>query len=270
MDIRQLKAFVAVFEERNITAAAQRLFQAQPTLSVTIRQLEDELGVTLFQRLPRGVEVSEEARRLYPQACRLLAEAERVAGQFRRQAACRALTLGVDEAVGAGQLQALLRQARGAVPGLLLTLEAGCCGDLRLAPEEARCESELFLALWDEPWVLALPRGEVADPALLGRRDWVVCAAHASHQQLLPRYQELGVDLDCAQRAGTLALAAQLVAAGAGVALLPASLVESLPQLAAQPLDGATPTRRVGLCYAADALQNEAVALLLQGFRDGA
>ncbi|MCQ9186652.1 LysR family transcriptional regulator, partial [Streptomyces sp. IBSBF 2953] len=59
MDVRHLKAFLAVFEERNITAAAQRLFISQPTLSVTIKQLEDELGVALFVRQPRGVDVSE-------------------------------------------------------------------------------------------------------------------------------------------------------------------------------------------------------------------
>lgn len=66
MDIRHLKAFIAVFEERNITAAAQRLCVAQPSLSVTIRQLEEELGVELFLRQARGVDVSEQARVLYP------------------------------------------------------------------------------------------------------------------------------------------------------------------------------------------------------------
>ncbi|MBC7212683.1 MAG: LysR family transcriptional regulator, partial [Pseudomonas sp.] len=62
MDIRHLKAFIAVFEARNITIAAQRLCVAQPTLSVTIRQLEEELGAELFLRQARGVEVSEQAR----------------------------------------------------------------------------------------------------------------------------------------------------------------------------------------------------------------
>ena len=54
MDMRHLKAFIAVFEARNITAAAQRLCVAQPTLSVTIRQLEDDLGTPLFLRQARG------------------------------------------------------------------------------------------------------------------------------------------------------------------------------------------------------------------------
>jgi len=84
MDIRHLKAFLAVFEERNITAAAQRLCISQPTLSVTIKQLEDELGAQLFLRQPRGVEVSEQARVLYPQARRMVAEAESLSRLFRQ------------------------------------------------------------------------------------------------------------------------------------------------------------------------------------------
>ena len=64
MDIRHLKAFIAVFEARNITVAAQRLCVAQPTLSVTIRQLEEDLGVELFGRQARGVEVRAQAREL--------------------------------------------------------------------------------------------------------------------------------------------------------------------------------------------------------------
>lgn len=96
MDIRQLSAFIAVFEERNITSAAQRLFTSQPTLSVTIRQLEEALGTTLFQRLPRGVDVTDDARTLYPQARRLLAEAHALSNQFRQRNDRLALDIGVE------------------------------------------------------------------------------------------------------------------------------------------------------------------------------
>lgn len=65
MDIRSLKAFIAVFEERNITQASARLYLSQPALSATIRQLEQELGAELFQRQPRGVDVTDAARLLY-------------------------------------------------------------------------------------------------------------------------------------------------------------------------------------------------------------
>jgi LysR family transcriptional regulator of gallate degradation len=58
MDLRQLEYFLAVAGRRNITAAATELNVTQPTLTKSIKLLEDELGVPLFERLPRGVELS--------------------------------------------------------------------------------------------------------------------------------------------------------------------------------------------------------------------
>jgi hypothetical protein len=58
--IKQLREFIAVAEARSITRAAQALFVAQPALSLQIRRLETDLGIALFTRLPRGVELTEE------------------------------------------------------------------------------------------------------------------------------------------------------------------------------------------------------------------
>ncbi|MEN2425034.1 LysR family transcriptional regulator [Chromobacterium vaccinii] len=268
MDIRQLKAFVAVFEERSITLAAQRLFITQPTLSVTIRQLEDALGVTLFERLPRGVDVSEDARLLYPQARRMLAQADALARMFRQRRDCAPLCLGVDADVSRSQLEALLARAARAEPAILLEVREGCCGDTRLAAEDGRCEDELFLPLWEEDFVLAVPadhrlaaRNQV-DVALLDETEWITCPHHPSHQRLLDLHGAAAPALAAAARAGSLRLAAHMAAAGLGVALLPASLADDHPSLKAIPLAGATPTRRVGLCYAAQALELPALQAL--------
>jgi LysR family transcriptional regulator of gallate degradation len=64
MDLRRLEYFLSVARHLSITAAAADLGLAQPTLTKSIRMLEQELGVQLFQRLPRGVELTEFGRSL--------------------------------------------------------------------------------------------------------------------------------------------------------------------------------------------------------------
>ena len=68
IELRRLRAFVTVVEEGNITRAAERLFIQQPPLTRLLQGLEDELGVTLLQRLPRGVRVTEAGGVLFEEA----------------------------------------------------------------------------------------------------------------------------------------------------------------------------------------------------------
>lgn len=266
MDIRQLNAFIAVFEERNITSAAQRLFTSQPTLSVTIRQLEEALGTTLFERLPRGVAVTDDARTLYPQARRLLAEAQALSNQFRQRNHRLTLEIGVQSEIAASHLEAFLAMAYRVVPNLLLTLQDGCSGDARLSVEEDCCEDELFLPLWEEPFVLALGASHpLADRPQLDEVDlanvqWITCPSHPSHQRLMELYNRSTGSV--AATAGSMALALRLVAAGAGLAMLPASMVSHHARVITRPARTPNLIRRVGLCYAAQALDTPALRLL--------
>jgi DNA-binding transcriptional LysR family regulator len=272
MDIRQLSAFIAVFEERNITSAAQRLFTSQPTLSVTIRQLEEALGTTLFQRLPRGVDVTDDARTLYPQARRLLAEAHALSNQFRQRNDRLALDIGVEGDIASSHLEAFLALAYQVVPNLLLTLQDGCSGDARLSVEEDCCEDELFLPLWEEPFVLAIPaqhpltQQPALDEADLANVQWITCPSHPSHQRLMELYNRSSASV--AATAGTFTLALRLVAAGAGLAMLPESMASHHSGVTTRTAKTPNLNRRVGLCYAAQALDTPALRLLhahLQG-----
>lgn len=258
MDSRQLNAFIAVFEERNITAAAQRLHLSQPALSGTIKSLESLLGAQLFERQARGVSVTDAARILYPQARRLVAQTESMTRQFRQDARVAELRIGIEGEIAGAHIRAFVARARQAVPNLQLHLLEGCTGDARLATEDERCEDELFLPLWNDPYAIASPADAPAD----AMPDWIVCPDHPSHQRLLP-YYGAAANTPAAQ-AASLRLALELAGAGVGACIAPRSLVDQQGGVAARALDGLALSRRVGLCYAAQALDTPALALLAE------
>jgi DNA-binding transcriptional LysR family regulator len=82
-DLRQLRYFVAVAQELNFTRAAERLHLAQPPLSAAIRQLEEQLGVTLFTRTTRQVELTPAGKLLLEKGQKLLDHADEVFSAVR-------------------------------------------------------------------------------------------------------------------------------------------------------------------------------------------
>lgn len=94
MELRGLRYFVAVAEERHVGRAAVRLRMTQPPLSRAIRKLETDLGTTLFTRTPSGVELTEAGRTLYDDARSLLEQADLVEARARASAGRAVLTVG--------------------------------------------------------------------------------------------------------------------------------------------------------------------------------
>lgn len=86
MNLKQLRYFLAVAEEKQITAAAQRLFIAQPPLSYQLKQLEKELGVQLFERTAHGVNLTDAGKELQTYAERILSLADEAKTQVNRTA----------------------------------------------------------------------------------------------------------------------------------------------------------------------------------------
>ena len=86
MDLKDMRQFLAVAEERNFTRAAERLHMAQPPLSRQIKALEDEMGAPLFLRTPAGVELTEAGQALLDEVPNLLHLAQRAAERTRRAA----------------------------------------------------------------------------------------------------------------------------------------------------------------------------------------
>lgn len=108
MDLRQMRYFLALAEERNFTRAAERLHMAQPPLTRQIRALEEELGATLFLRTPKGVELTEAGQALLDEVPNLLSLAQRA--KERTLAASQGLSGRLDVGIfGSGVLDVIPR-----------------------------------------------------------------------------------------------------------------------------------------------------------------
>lgn len=84
MELRHLRYFLAVAELGSLTRASEKLFIAQPPLSLQIRQLEDEVGTPLFERRPRGVSLTPAGTLFLTHARAILEQVERSKQQARR------------------------------------------------------------------------------------------------------------------------------------------------------------------------------------------
>ena len=124
MDLRQLRYFVMVANERNFSRAAERLHIAQPPLSRQIQQLEAELGTTLFDRDKRPLRLTATGRLLYDQAGQLLAKMEEMRSMMARAVLTqkRQFIIGYVASTMYARLPGLIREFRKAAPEIDLSL----------------------------------------------------------------------------------------------------------------------------------------------------
>lgn len=250
MELRHLRYFLVVAEELHFGRAAERLFMAQPPLSVQIQQLERELGFPLFTRTKRRVELTEAGRLFLEEARDLLAGLERAAHAGRRVARGETgrLAIGFVGSATFSILPNALRTFRRLYPDVELTLrelvsarQADALRDRRVHVGFARpaieapdimCESIL-----SEPFVAALPQSHP-----LARRKRLSLAALSAEEFVLfprlpkPSYADLlynaceqaGFQPNVTQETAEIQTAISLVAGGLGVTLAPASAQNAL------------------------------------------
>jgi LysR family transcriptional regulator, benzoate and cis,cis-muconate-responsive activator of ben and cat genes len=124
LESRQLRYFVTVARERNFTRAAEKLRIAQPPLSRQIQQLEDEFGVTLFDRGSRPLALTDAGRLLFEQAVQVLDRMDEMKAMVRRllQAERPRFSIGFVGSTLYGYLPEVVRRYRAARPGMELSL----------------------------------------------------------------------------------------------------------------------------------------------------
>jgi DNA-binding transcriptional LysR family regulator len=123
MELRQLRYFVAVAEERNFTRAAERLNMTQPPLSRQIQQIEDSVGLALFERGARPLKLTEAGRVFYAQAKRLLEESDELLPLTRRLAQlAERIVIGFVPSTLYGPLPDVIRAFREAAPLIQISL----------------------------------------------------------------------------------------------------------------------------------------------------
>src|SRR5258706_562392 len=119
---RQLRAFLALAEQRSFTRAAVLTHLSQPAFSALIRALEDALGQRLFDRSTRHVELTSEGREFEGSARRVLAEFDGAMAGARDYAARRRgrVSIALLPSLAAGWLPGVLAEFRAAYPGIEL------------------------------------------------------------------------------------------------------------------------------------------------------
>lgn len=241
MELRHLRYFVAVAEEGNLTRAAKKLFIAQPPLTRQIKQLEEEVGVELFIRKPRGLELTSGGEYFLEQARQILDKVSVTVEDTRRIAQHRktVFSIGFVPSVFYGQLPMMVRRLR-QNKNLEIVLhelktreqvEALKAGKInigfgRVSIEDPDVEQEL---LFNEPIIAAIPAGHVLTrhpPSMKELSEWPMVVFptgpgpnFAAITQSL--FHGRGLKVRVSQQVNDLQTALSLVASDMGFTLVP-------------------------------------------------
>ncbi|MFZ6772142.1 LysR family transcriptional regulator [Undibacterium sp. SXout7W] len=246
MELRHLRYFVAVAEERNFTRASERLFIAQPPLSRQIQQLEEELGVSLFERGSRPLKLTEAGRFFYAHAQQLLGKAADLKTMTQRVGNIeRTLSIGFVASTLYGKLPTIIRRFRLEHKNIELTLHEMTTMEQIKALKEGKIDVGFGRIKHEDPYIrrivlreermmVAFPVGhplsELASSVKL--KDLVTETLIIFPKSPRPSFadQVLGAFIDRAIQPNKilevreLQIAIGLVAAGEGIAIVPASV----------------------------------------------
>jgi LysR family hydrogen peroxide-inducible transcriptional activator len=275
MNLRDLKYVIAVAEAHHFGKAAERCFVSQPTLSGQIRKLEEELGVTLFERTNRSVEITPVGEAIVAHARQMMDEAEAIEllAKAQQDPLAGPLRVGAIPTLSPYLMPLILAPLKKQYPQMQLVLYEELTDTLlgRLHDHEIDAallatpvEGDLeVLPLFDEPFWVAYPRKHafyarekitlkdlrsenlllLAEGHCLARQAMDVC--HISEREANGEMADL--------RAASLETLIQMVGAGYGVTLVPALAMRGSwttgSGVVAQPLSIRDALRRISLVF---------------------
>lgn len=248
MELRHIRYFLAVAEERNFTRAAVRVGIGQPPLSQQIKDLEAEVGAPLFRRLPKGAELTA-AGRAFLESVRLIpVQAEQAihAAQRAVRGETGSLRVGFTSSAPFNPIvTAMIRSFRRAYPDVKLTLEEGRStqlgarlrdGDLDVAflrPQSSASDDLQLRRLSDEPMLIVLPASHplarMSTIDLVRMRDEALILiprdiVPSVFDTVILACRKAGFEPILGQSAPQFGAVVSLVAAELGVSLVPASV----------------------------------------------
>jgi LysR family hydrogen peroxide-inducible transcriptional activator len=298
MTLTELKYIVAVARARHFGHAAEACFVAQPTLSVAIKKLEDELGVTLFER--GGSEVS-----VTPLGAQIVAQAERVLEQTaaikelakqNKDPLSGPLRLGIIYTIGPYLLPPLVKNLIEHVPQMPLVLQENFTVKLLDLLRQGELDAAIMALplpehgmavqpLYDEPFVVAMPknhpwasRKEIAAEDLKSETMLLLGTGHCFRDQVLEvcpemaRFSSPGNGMQRTFEGSSLETIRHMVASGIGLTVLPRASVPDMRDpngmLTFVPFKDPAPSRRVVIVWRKSFTRRAAIDAVVKAVAD--
>ena len=291
MTLTELRYLVAVARERHFGHAAESCFVSQPTLSVAIKKLEEELGVALFERGPGEVAVTPVGQGIVEQAQRVLEEASRIRdlAAAGHDPLAGTLRLGAIHTIGPYLLPKLVPILRRRVPAMQLHITESFTHQLAEALRQGEVDAVVVAlpfdepgcvthALYDEPFLVAVPVGhrwetrkQISAQELKRESLLLLGEGHCLRDQVLEFCGPLGRpgrgSIGRSLQGGSLETIRQMVASGVGVTVLPSTSVSprgGSELIRIRPFARPIPRRRVALAWRRSYPRPQAIEALRQ------
>ena len=280
MTLTELRYIVAVARERHFGRAADACFVSQPTLSVAVKKLEDELGVSLFERGPTEVSVTPVGMNIVAQAQRVLEQAGAIKelAKHGKDPLAGPLRLGVIYSIAPYLLPALVPKMIKMAGDMPLIIEENYTHKLLEMLKSGEIDAAvlalpfsepglLMQPLYDEPFMVALPAGHAWEarksiPAVDLKKETMLLlgSGHCLRDQVLQVCPELmrfssgsAEGIQKTFEGSSLETIRHMVASGVGLTVLPASAVPDKQKkndlIHYRPFTAPVPDRRVALTW---------------------